>query len=150
MPGYPYNMDSNYGGVPLVQEEKMKEDRVKKTPSPIIDQMVNKQPAPIPNPIQVPTPGKVKEVNLKDKHQNENHQILKESIEIKNQMNPYMYSRQSQQQQQPHQQPSPQQQQSHHNSRKKMCAGFTCIQIRGGKNSSRWLIIRPAALHLVK
>lgn len=110
MPGYPYNMESNYGGVPLVQEEKMKEERVKENPSPI-EQNV-KQPTPIPNPIQVPTPGKVKaEANLKDKHQNENHLILKESIEMKNQMNSYMYSRQPQQQQQ-----QPQQQQ-HHNQR---------------------------------
>jgi hypothetical protein len=105
MPGYPYNMDPNFGGVPMVQEDKIKEERIKESPSPIIDQPI-KPPAPIPNPIQVPTPGKVKaEPPVKEKHQNENHQILKESIEIKNQMNPYMYSRQ------------PQQQQSHHNQR---------------------------------
>lgn len=50
---------------------------------------------------QVPTPNKVKsELGLKEKHQNENHQILKESIEMKSQMNSYIYSRQQQQQQQ--------------------------------------------------
>ncbi|XP_063932996.1 zinc finger protein 609 isoform X3 [Zophobas morio] len=104
MPGYPYNMDPNFGGVPMVQEDKIKEERIKESPSPIIDQPI-KPPAPIPNPIQVPTPGKVKtEPPIKEKHQNENHQILKESIEIKNQMNPYMYSRQQQQQQTHHNQ----------------------------------------------
>ncbi|CAH1164685.1 unnamed protein product [Phaedon cochleariae] len=128
MPGYPYNMESNYAGVPLVQEDKPKEDRTKESPSPI-DQSVGKQPQPIPNPIQVPTPGKVKEA----KHQNDNHQILKESIEMKNQMSSYLYSRppppqqqqvQQQQQQVQQQQQMPpmqqvqqqqqQQQQSHH------------------------------------
>lgn len=96
MSGYPgYPVEPNYG---IVQEEKMKEERVKESPSPIEQQTVNK---PIPNPIQVPNPGKTKQdsnLNIKDKHQNENHQILKESIEMKNQMNPYMYSRSSQQQ----------------------------------------------------
>ncbi|XP_008195436.2 zinc finger protein 608 isoform X3 [Tribolium castaneum] len=89
--GYPYNMDPNFGGVPMVQEDKIKEERIKESPSPI-EQPIKQPPAPIPNPIQVP---KVKtEPPPKDKHQNENHQILKESIEIKNQMNPYMYPRQ--------------------------------------------------------
>ncbi|XP_044744100.1 zinc finger protein 609 [Coccinella septempunctata] len=96
MSGYPgYPVDPNYG---IVQEDKMKEERVKESPSPIEQQTVNK---PIPNPIQVPNPGKSKQdsnLNMKDKHQNDNHQILKESIEMKNQMNPYMYSRPSQQQ----------------------------------------------------
>ncbi|XP_044265222.1 zinc finger protein 609-like [Tribolium madens] len=94
MPGYPpYNMDPNFGGVPMVQEDKIKEERIKETPSPI-EQPIKQPPAPIPNPIQVP---KVKtEPPPKEKHQNENHQILKESIEIKNQMNPYMYPRQQQ------------------------------------------------------
>ncbi|CAG9863123.1 unnamed protein product [Phyllotreta striolata] len=135
VPGYAYNMDSNYGGVQMVQDDKIKEERLKESPSPI-EQNV-KQPTPIPNPIQVPTPGKVKDSSHKDKHQNDNHQILKESIEIKNQMNPYMYSRQSQQQmnqqqqqqqqqmsqqqqqqQQPsHQQQQQQQQQGHHGQR---------------------------------
>lgn len=98
MSGYPgYPVDPNYG---IVQEEKIKEERVKESPSPVEQQAVNK---PIPNPIQVPNPGKTKqESNIKDKHQNDNHQILKESIEMKNQMNPYMYSRPSQQPQTPH------------------------------------------------
>lgn len=116
MPGYPYNMDG-YTGVPMVQEEKIKEERVKESPSPIIEQPM-KAPAPIPNPIQVPNPGKVKneQSSNKDKHQNENHQILKESIEIKNQMNPYnMYSRQ------------PQAQQSHHNQREEDVRRFVIV-----------------------
>nr|CAI5822349.1 unnamed protein product [Callosobruchus analis] len=107
VPGYPCNLDTTYGGVPLVQEDKLKEDRVKKTPSPI-EQAAGKQAQPIPNPIQVPTP-KVKSTSDKDKHQNENHQILKESIEIKNQMNPYMYSSR--------QQPPQVQPQQHHGQR---------------------------------
>ncbi|XP_030766359.1 zinc finger protein 608 [Sitophilus oryzae] len=113
MPGYPYNMDPNYGSVPIQQDDKHKEDRVKESPSPI-EQPV-KQPAPIPNPIQVPIPGKPKQTENKDKHQNENHQIIKESIEIKNQMNPYMYSRQPPPQ--PPQQQQPQQVSQHHGHR---------------------------------
>ncbi|KAG5879268.1 hypothetical protein JTB14_020289 [Gonioctena quinquepunctata] len=107
MPGYGYNMESNYSGVPLVQEEKIKEERIKESPSPI-DQSI-KQPTPIPNPIQVPTPGKTKESTHKEKHPNENHQILKESIEMKNQMNNYLYSRQPPQQAQQVQQQQQQQ-----------------------------------------
>lgn len=96
-PGYPYNMDPNYGSVPLVSEDKNKEERIKDDQSPS-DHSV-KAPAPIPNPIQVPNPQKVKtEVNIKEKHQNDNHQILKESIEMKNQMSSYLYSRPQQQQ----------------------------------------------------
>ncbi|XP_060523998.1 zinc finger protein 608 isoform X2 [Cylas formicarius] len=108
MPGYPYNMEPNYGGMSMMQDDKHKEDRSKESPSPLDQQQQPqvKQPTPIPNPIQVPMPGKVKsqEANIKDKHQNENHQIIKESIEIKNQMSPYMYSRQAQAQQQQQQQ----------------------------------------------
>lgn len=97
VPGYTYNMDPTFGSsVPIVPEEKIKEERIKENPSP--SEHVVKPAAPIPNPIQVPTPGKVKtEISMKEKHQNENHQILKESIEMKNQMNSYMYSRQQQQ-----------------------------------------------------
>lgn len=95
--GYTYNMDPSYGAVSMVPEDKIKEERIKESPSPA--EHNNKPAAPIPNPIQVPTPGKVKtEPALKEKHQNENHQILKESIEMKSQMNPYLYSRQPQQQ----------------------------------------------------
>ncbi|XP_050294462.1 zinc finger protein 608 [Anthonomus grandis grandis] len=99
MPGYSYNMEPNYGGVPMSQDEKHKEERVKESPSPI--ERPVKQPTPISNTIQVPIAGKAKQSQdapIKDKHQNENHQIIKESIEIKNQMNPYMYSRQPQSQ----------------------------------------------------
>ncbi|CAH1128167.1 unnamed protein product [Ceutorhynchus assimilis] len=115
MPGYPYNMEPNYQINPMQQQDdKHKEDRVKESPSPI-EQPV-KQSTPIANSaIQVPMPGKPKqpEANIKDKHQNENHQIIKESIEIKNQMNPYMYSRQAPPQQQPPQQQSVSQHHSH-------------------------------------
>lgn len=140
---YPYNMEPSFGTVPLVQDDKIKEERLKESPSPA-DQhgpsgmgvgVPPKPPAPIPNPIQVPTPNKVRaftfftfltlpctvddrkplafllrglchQVKSEPKHQppNENHQILKESIEIKSQMSagPYnMYPR-------PHQ-PVPQQ-----------------------------------------
>lgn len=102
IPGYTYNMDPNFGSsVPMVAEDKIKEERIKEEPMPTDHSTVVKPSAPIPNPIQVPTPGKVKtEMTIsKDKHQNENHQILKESIEMKSQMNSYIYSRQQQQQQ---------------------------------------------------
>ncbi|XP_022913937.2 zinc finger protein 608 isoform X1 [Onthophagus taurus] len=94
MPSYPYNMETSY--VPSINDDKMKEERGKDNPSPIDQQQTVKQNAPIPNPIQVPNPGKVKtEPNVvKDKHQNDNHQILKESIEMKNQMSYNVYSRQ--------------------------------------------------------
>ncbi|GLV43459.1 scribbler [Carabus blaptoides fortunei] len=87
VPGYGYNMEPSYGAVSMVPEDKLKEERIKESPSPA--EHNNKPAAPIPNPIQVPTPGKVKsEPAMKEKHQNENHQILKESIEMKNQMSP--------------------------------------------------------------
>lgn len=91
-------MEPNFNSVPIVSDDKVKE--VKEEPGST-DHSV-KAPAPIPNPIQVPNPQKVKTEppSIKEKHQNENHQILKESIEVKNQMNPYMYSRSQQQQQQ--------------------------------------------------
>ncbi|XP_017779114.1 PREDICTED: zinc finger protein 609-like [Nicrophorus vespilloides] len=142
---YPYNpmqyatyspYEPSFGSVPILADnaDKIKEERIKENQSPI-DQTVKQQNAPIPNPIQVPTPGKVKSassggvsdstpikssssssnnhhmpespyshrnsntafVDL-DHQKNDNHQILKESIEIKNQMSPYVYSRQAQQQ----------------------------------------------------
>lgn len=98
VPSYPYNIEPSYNAVSMIPEDKIKEERIKESPSPA--EHNNKQNAPIPNPIQVPTPNKVKtEPALKEKHQNENHQILKESIEMKNQMSPYMYQRQQQTQQ---------------------------------------------------
>ncbi|KAK9702995.1 hypothetical protein QE152_g29598 [Popillia japonica] len=98
MPTYPYNVEPSYGQVPVIPDEKLKEERAKDNPSPI-EQTV-KQNAPIPNPIQVPNPGKVKTEPVKEKHQNDNHQILKESIEMKNQMSYNVYSRQQQHQSQ--------------------------------------------------
>lgn len=105
VPGYPYNIEPTYGAVSMVPEDKIKEERIKENPSPA--EHNNKPVAPIPNPIQVPTPGKIKTepvMNQKEKHQNDNHQILKESIEMKNQMSSYMYSRQ----------PQPQSHMNHH------------------------------------
>lgn len=96
MPSYPYNVEPSYGQVPVIPDEKIKEEIVKDNPSPI-EQNV-KQNAPIPNPIQVPNPGKVKTEPAKEKHQSENHQMLKESIEMKNQMSYNVYSRQQQHQ----------------------------------------------------
>nr|CAD7587856.1 unnamed protein product [Timema genevievae] len=103
MPGYPYNLEPSYPITVMPSEEKAKEPHNKedKSPSPM-DQHV-KPALPIPSPIQVPNPGKIKtepSLSLKEKHQNENHQIMKESMEMKSQMNPYIYSRQQQQQQQ--------------------------------------------------
>lgn len=111
--GYPYNIDSNYSEVPLIQDEKAnKQGERIECPSPV-EQPV-KQPTALPNPIHVPTPPKSKIDANKDKHQNENHQILKESIEMKNQMNSYLYSRPQQNQPHPQTQPqNPQTQQSH-------------------------------------
>lgn len=101
MPSYPYNMDPGFNSVPMVTEDKIKEERLKESPSPADHTGIPKISAPIPNPIQVPTPSKLKtEISLKEKQQNENHQILKESIEIKSQMSPYnIYQRQQQSQQ---------------------------------------------------
>nr|CAD7260715.1 unnamed protein product [Timema shepardi] len=103
MPGYPYNLEPSYPITVMPSEEKAKEPHNKedKSPSPM-DQHV-KPALPIPSPIQVPNPGKIKtepSLSLKEKHQNENHQIMKESMDMKSQMNPYIYSRQQQQQQQ--------------------------------------------------
>ncbi|XP_066142971.1 zinc finger protein 608 [Euwallacea fornicatus] len=110
MPGYAYNMEPpNYGGVSLQQQQQpqqedkhtSKEDRVKESPSPIEQQTERvKQPVSVSTNIQsVPIGGKPKQTesnNSKEKqHQNDTHQIIKESIEIKNQMNSYMYQRQA-------------------------------------------------------
>lgn len=108
MQGYPYNLEPPYGPVSMVPDDKIKDERLKESPSPADHS--NKLPTPIPNPIQVPTPAKVKiEPGLKEKHPNENHQILKESIEMKNQMNSYMYGRPPPPQQGPNSQQQPQQ-----------------------------------------
>lgn len=99
MPGYPYNMDPNYGNVPMQPDDKHKEDsRVKESPSPI--------ESPVKAGVDVvkvsmASKPKQNEHASKDKHQNDNHQIIKESIEMKNQMSPYLYSRQPQQPPQP-------------------------------------------------
>ncbi|KAJ9591803.1 hypothetical protein L9F63_001620, partial [Diploptera punctata] len=110
MPSYPYNLEPSYPVAVMPSEDKGKEPGSKDDKSPSPSEHAKSIPA-APSPIQVPNPAKVKGEpmpGLKDKHQNENHQILKESIEMKNQMSPYLYSRQQQQQQQP---PPPQQQQ---------------------------------------
>ncbi|KAK6617179.1 hypothetical protein RUM44_005510 [Polyplax serrata] len=89
VPSYPSGfMDPNYPVI--VPEDKNKESgKGDKSPGPAEIKLGA-------SPIQVPNPTKVKaEPGLKEgKHQNENHQIIKESIEMKTQMNSYMYSRQ--------------------------------------------------------
>lgn len=92
VPGYPSGfMEPNYSV--MVSDDKNKDiNKGDKSPGP---QEMTKHGPP---PISVPNPAKVKpEPGLKDgKHSNENHQIIKESIEMKSQMSPYMYSRQPQ------------------------------------------------------
>ncbi|XP_073993891.1 uncharacterized protein isoform X2 [Rhodnius prolixus] len=81
VPGYPYNME----GYPVVIDEKKDEKSQPEKPA-----------LHIPNP---PKPKTETITTAKEKHQNENHQILKESIEMKNQVNPaFLYQRQNSQQ----------------------------------------------------
>lgn len=83
VPGYPGGfMESGY---PVMMEDKGKEGKGDKSPGPC------EPPKHTPSPIQVPNPAKVK---TEPKHSNENHQIIKESIEMKSQMGQFMYSRQ--------------------------------------------------------
>lgn len=103
VPGYGYNLEPNYPMAVMPSEDKVKDSPGKddKSPSPVDHGKASLPTAP--SPIQVPNPAKIKAeagVGIKEKHQNDNHQILKESIEMKNQMNSYVYSRQQQQQQQ--------------------------------------------------
>lgn len=102
VPGYPYNLDTGYPVAMVATEEKGPGGKDEKSPGPNEGCKQNLPPAP--TAIHVPNPNKVKTEPgiVKDKsHQNENHQILKESIEMKNQMSPaYLYSRQQQHQQQ--------------------------------------------------
>lgn len=118
VPGYPYNLESGYSVAMMTSEDKGNSMKEEKSPGPTD---ISKQShPPAPQPIHVPNPNKIKtEPGMKDKpHQNENHQILKESIEMKNQMNPaFLYSRQHQQQavqQQQQQQAVQQQHQQQH------------------------------------
>ncbi|KAK9497852.1 hypothetical protein O3M35_003764 [Rhynocoris fuscipes] len=80
VPGYPYNID---GGYPVVIDDKKDEKAQAEKPT-----------------LHIPNPPKPKTDQVtKDKHQNDNHQILKESIEMKNQVNPaFIYQRQNNQQ----------------------------------------------------
>jgi len=82
---YPYNLEPYVAVIPM--EEKSKDDR---SPGPADQKAVGPQPSPI----QVPNPNKLKTEAGIAKHQNENHQILKESIEMKNQMSSFIFSRQ--------------------------------------------------------
>uniref|UniRef100_A0A1B6DHS8 C2H2-type domain-containing protein n=1 Tax=Clastoptera arizonana TaxID=38151 RepID=A0A1B6DHS8_9HEMI len=95
--GYSYNLEPGYSVAMVAADDK---NPIPKDKSPGPND--NCKPTPTVTTLHVPNPGKVKtEPNLKDqKHQNDNHQILKESIEMKNQMNPsFLFSRQQQQQQ---------------------------------------------------
>lgn len=109
-PGYPYNMDPGYGSVSMISEEKLKDqqERDRENSKDNISPAEHSNGKTISNPSPLIVPGKPKaSETLKDsKHQNENHQILKESIEMKSQMNPY-YQRHQQQahQQSQHQHP---------------------------------------------
>lgn len=96
VPSYPYNLDTGYS-VPMVTEEKPTVIKEEKSPGP--NENMKQSLPPPPTTLHVPNPTKIKtEPGTKEKHPNENHQILKESIEIKNQMSPaYLYSRPQQQ-----------------------------------------------------
>lgn len=105
-PGYPYNMEPGYGPVSMVPEDKLKDqdrerDRSKESPSPA-DHSNGKPPSSNQQPLLLSGKPKSEILNKEAKHPNENHQILKESIEMKSQMNPYLYQRH--QAQQAHQQ----------------------------------------------
>lgn len=84
VPGYPSGfVDPGY---PVMMDDKTKEVKEDKSPGPV---EAVKHGA---SPIQVPNPSKVKAEQ--GKHSNENHQIIKESIEMKSQMGQFMYARQ--------------------------------------------------------
>lgn len=97
---YPYGYVSGYPGgyiepsYPVIVSEDKNKETGKGDKSPVPTEMTKHGSSPI----QVPNPSKVKtEPGIKEsKHSNENHQILKESIEMKNQMAPFIYSRQPQ------------------------------------------------------
>ncbi|XP_014256335.1 zinc finger protein 608 isoform X2 [Cimex lectularius] len=85
LPGYSYNVDS----YPVVLDDKKEEKNIPTSDSKPITN----------NTLHIPNPSKPKtEMGIsKEKHQNENHQILKESIELKAQVNPGMlFQRQGQ------------------------------------------------------
>ncbi|KAF6217263.1 hypothetical protein GE061_001617 [Apolygus lucorum] len=84
VPGFSYNMD----GYPVVVDDKKDE---KASPSSANTKTANNSTLHIPNPAKP----KIDPVITKEKHQNDNHQILKESIDMKNQVNPgFLYHRQ--------------------------------------------------------
>ncbi|KAG8288666.1 hypothetical protein J6590_013957 [Homalodisca vitripennis] len=98
VPSYPYNLEPGYS-VPMVAgEEKTPVIKEEKSPGP--NENIKQNIPPVSTTLHVPNPNKIKtEPGTKEKHPNENHQILKESIEMKNQMSPaYLYSRPQQQQ----------------------------------------------------
>lgn len=86
VPGYPFNMD----GYPVVIDDKKEE----KLSQPSDTKQITTSTLHIPNPT------KIKSTDTpisKEKHQNDNHQIIKESIEMKNQINnSFIYQRQQQ------------------------------------------------------
>lgn len=97
---YPYGYVPSYPGgymepsYPLmVSEDKNKEStKGDKSPGPTDMAKHGVAPIQVPNPVKVKQEPGVKET----KHPNENHQIIKESIEMKSQMSSFIYSRQSQ------------------------------------------------------
>lgn len=97
VPSYPYNLEPGYS-VPMVSDDKPTIIKEEKSPGPNENTKPNNPIAP--TTLHVPNLSKIKcEPGTKEKHPNENHQILKESIEMKNQMSPaYLYARPQQQQ----------------------------------------------------
>lgn len=96
VPGYPYNLEQGFS-VPMVTEDKGTVIKEEKSPGP--NENIKQNMSSAPTTLHVPNPSKIKtEPGSKEKHPNENHQILKESIEMKSQMSPaYMYPRSQQQ-----------------------------------------------------
>lgn len=79
VPNFPYNVEA---GAPL--EDKGKEaERAKTTPSPLDGAKAKRDKEPPASPAPPPGPARP----------NDNHQILKESIEMKAQMGPYAFQR---------------------------------------------------------
>ncbi|CAH0394057.1 unnamed protein product [Bemisia tabaci] len=111
VPGYQYGNMGSYPVGMVAGEKDCKEDNLLKSPSPAEQNLKQAPPAHITS---LPPKIKTESGKLPEKpptQQNENHQILKESIEIKNQMPPaFIYPRQqSNQPGQPQAQPQPQQ-----------------------------------------
>lgn len=76
VPNFPYNVESGPPPGPPLDDKSKESDRSKTTPSPL-DKSKQQRPSDGKDPSRP----------------NENHQILKESIEMKAQMGPYAFQR---------------------------------------------------------